>query len=130
MQDIKKLIIWQKAYAVSLAVYHASSNFPKEESYGLTSQIRRAATSIPANIAEGCGRIGNVELGRFAHIALGSSTELESHLLMARDLNMLDQDKYTELESQVSEVRKMLISFIKKIKGLITHHPELKTQNY
>lgn len=77
MRDFRGLSIWQKAYQLTLDVYRASRNFPKEELYGLTSQLRRSAASIPANIAEGCGRDGTAELGRFVQIAMGSASEVE-----------------------------------------------------
>jgi four helix bundle protein len=77
MQDFKKLSVWQKAHILTLEVYKTTSGFPKEETYGLTSQIRRACSSIPSNIAEGCGRKGNVELSRFLQIAVSSASELQ-----------------------------------------------------
>lgn len=85
MGDFKKLAVWEKAHRLTLAVYRASGSFPKDELYGLMSQIRRAAASIPTNIAEGSGRGGDRELVRFLHIALGSANELEYQLLLAKD---------------------------------------------
>ncbi|OGO39129.1 MAG: hypothetical protein A2147_09130 [Chloroflexi bacterium RBG_16_57_8] len=82
----------------------------------MTSQIRRACVSIPANIAEGCGRDGNAELSRFLQIALGSATELEYHVLLARDLDMLTAKDHDWLNSQIDEITKMLISLIQKIR--------------
>jgi four helix bundle protein len=116
MQDFKKLKIWQKAHSLVLAVYSASSSFPNSELYGLTSQIRRSASSVPANIAEGCGRNGSGEFGRFLQIALGSTAELEYHLLLARDLNFLQEKDHNELHDRVDELRKMLISLVQKVK--------------
>ena len=75
MQDFKTLLVWQKAHQLTLAVYPATRTFPSGELYGLTSQIRRACASIPANIAEGCGRGGDMELARFCVIAMGSASE-------------------------------------------------------
>jgi four helix bundle protein len=118
MQDFKNLNVWQKAHVLAIAVYRATSAFPREELYGLTSQTRRACVSIPANIAEGCGRQGNAELNRYLQISLGSARELEYHLLLARDLSFLDDNAYEPLEKQVSEVRRMLISFIKKLREI------------
>jgi four helix bundle protein len=83
MQDFRKLVAWRKAHELTLRVYDVTASFPKDEVYGLTSQMRRASSSIPANIAEGCGRNGNAELARFVYIALGSASELEYHLLLA-----------------------------------------------
>ena len=114
MQDFKKLSVWNKAHLLAVAVYQATSVFPKDELYGLTSQIRRASISIPANIAEGCGRKGNAELGRFLQMSLGSASELEYHLLLANDLKFLSSKEYESLNEQTCEVKRMLTSLIKK----------------
>ncbi len=95
MRDFRKLNVWDKAHRLTLAVYKITKDFPRDEAYGLTSQIRRCSVSIPANIAEGCGRKGEAEFGRFLGIAMGSASELEYHLLLASDLNTLKQ-KTTE----------------------------------
>jgi four helix bundle protein len=116
MQDFKKLVIWQKAHLLAVAVYQATAKFPREEIYGLTSQIRRASVSIPSNIAEGCGREGNAEFNRFLQIASGSTRELEYQLLLAHELTYLEDQNYESLDIQVSEIRKMLITLIKKLK--------------
>ena len=92
MKDFRKLEVWEKAHALTLSVYHAADPFPREELYGLTSQIRRAAVSIPTNIAEGCGRGSEAELARFLQIAMGSASEVEYELLLARDLGFLKLD--------------------------------------
>ncbi len=89
MKDFKSLKVWHKAHQLTLLVYALTRTFPREEMYGLTSQIRRAAASIPANIAEGSGRRSDGELRRFLQIARGSASELEYHLLLARDLGFL-----------------------------------------
>lgn len=81
MRDFRNLKVWEKAYQLTLDVYKTTKGFPKDEMYGLTSQTRRAAASVAANIAEGCGRTGGAELGRFVQIAMGSASELEFHLL-------------------------------------------------
>ena len=113
MQDFKKLKVWEKGHALTLAVYRATARFPKEELYGLTSQIRRAAASVPANVAEGCGRGGRAELARFLVVAMGSASELEYHLLLAHDLEFLEQPEYAILQPQVIEIKRMLSSFIR-----------------
>jgi four helix bundle protein len=100
-----------------LAVYRATQNFPKDELYGLTSQLRRASSSIPANIAEGCGRGGDAELRQFLQIAMGSASELEHHLLLGHDLHYRETAKYQALDEQVTEVKRMLASFIQKLKA-------------
>ncbi len=117
MKDFRKLDVWGKAHQLTLAVYKTTATFPKEELYGLTSQIRRASVSIPANIAEGCGRGSDAELARFFQIAMGSASELEYHLLLARDLDFLKAGDYEQLENNVTEVKRMLTSFIQKLKA-------------
>ena len=117
MRNFKELKVWEKAHRLTLEVYKATASFPKEELYGLTSQIRRAAASVPANIAEGCGRETKVEFARFLQISMGSASELEYHLLLARDLNFLTETIYGPLESHVTEVKRMLTSLIQRIKA-------------
>lgn len=116
MQDYRKLKVWEKSHRLTLEVYKATSLFPKTERYGLSSQIRRACGSIPANIAEGCGRNGTAELIRFLHIAMGSASELDYHLLLAHDLQFLTDGAYKKLEGEITEVRRMLNSLIQKLK--------------
>ncbi len=115
MKAFRELKVWEKSHELTLAVYHATKTFPKQEMYALTSQIRRASASIPANIAEGCGRNGDAELARFCQIAMGSASELEYHLLLARDLRYLNSSDYERIMSEVSEVKRMLTSFIQKL---------------
>ena len=117
MQDFRQLKVWQKSHALTLAIYRATSPFPREEAYGLTGQIRRACSSIPANIAEGCGRGGRVELARFLQIARGSASEVEYHLLLARDLSLLSGNDYDYLNGQLTEVQKVLSSFRDTVKA-------------
>ena len=116
MQDFRTLKVWEKAHQLTLDVYRATMAFPKEEMYGLTSQIRRASSSIPANIAEGCGRGGNAEFKQFLQIAMGSASELEYHLLLARDLHYLNATDYEHLADSAIEVKKMLTALIVKVK--------------
>jgi four helix bundle protein len=97
MQDFRNLKVWQRAHALTLDIYRATEAFPQREIYGLTSQIRRAGASMGANIAEGCGRGGDAELRRFLLIAMGSASELEYHLLLARDLGVLSEDDHERL---------------------------------
>ena len=117
MQDYRQLKVWERSHQLTLAVYKATLTFPKEELYGLTSQIRRAGASIPANIAEGCGRNGDVEFARFLHIAMGSASELDYHLLLARDLHFVDIEVYEQLASELAKVKRMLNSFIQKLRA-------------
>src|SRR5687767_2081537 len=111
-ERFQKLAVWENSHKLTLAVYRHTINFPQAELYGLTSQTRRAASSIPANIAEGCGRDGHAELARFLRIAMGSASELEYHLLLAHDLGFLKPPVYQELERAVIEVKCMLTAFI------------------
>ena len=117
MKNFRDLVVWQKAHQLTLASYRGTARFPKEETYGLTSQIRRCSASIAANIAEGCGKRGNNEFQRFLHIATGSASELEYHFLLARDLGFLTQEDYGKLENAVTEVKKMLAGLIRKIEA-------------
>ncbi len=88
MRDFRQLMVWEKSHQLTLEIYQATGAFPREELYGLTSQIRRAAASIPANIAEGCGKDTETELARYMQISMGSASELEYHLLLAHDLGL------------------------------------------
>ena len=115
MKDFHELKVWQKAHALTLAVYQSTSDFPREERYGLTSQLRRCSASIPANLAEGCGRNGDAELARFCSIAMGSASELEYHLLLARDLKLLKPKDYQELDQRTIELKRMLTALIQKL---------------
>jgi four helix bundle protein len=117
MKDFRDLQVWAKSHALTLTVYRATSSFPKEELYGLTSQMRRSSASIPANIAEGCGRSGNGEFHRFLQISTGSASELEYHILLARDLGFLAQGDFESLTGQVQEVKKMLAGLIKRVES-------------
>ncbi len=117
MQSFKNLKVWEKAHILTLDVYRSSSVFPREEIYGLTSQMRRASASIGANIAEGCCRKGDNEFGRFLQIAIGSASELEYYLLLASDLNLLKRLDYQRLSDEATEVKRMLASLIRKLRA-------------
>lgn len=117
MKDFRDLTVWQKSHALTLDVYGSTRTFPKEELFSLTNQIRRAASSIPANIVEGYGRRSDPEMNRFFQIARGSATELEYHLLLSRDLGYLASTKYNALIQQLTEVEKMLSAFTAKLKS-------------
>ena len=117
MRDFRQLKVWAKAHELTIAVYRATPSFPKDELYGLTSQIRRSCESIRANIAEGCGRTGGAELARFLNIAMGSASELEYHLLLSRDLDLIEATKYQQLAAGVVELKRMLTSFVQKLKA-------------
>jgi four helix bundle protein len=117
VEDFKDLVVWTKAHQLTLAVYQRTRTFPKEEMYGLTSQVRRASASIGANIAEGCGRRSDAEMKRFLQIARGSASELEYHLLLAKDLQFLAADEFKVLEQKVLEVQRMLASLVQRLRG-------------
>jgi four helix bundle protein len=117
MKDFRTLKVWEKSHKLVLVVYEATQSFPKNELYGVTSQIQRAAVSVPTNIAEGCGKDSDAELGRYFKIAMGSSSELEYLLLLAHDLGYLTDASYNHLQTKLVEVRKMLNAFIQKLKA-------------
>lgn len=115
MKDFRGLKVWEKAHRLTLEVYKVTRRFPREELYGLTSQMRRCGTSIAANLAEGCGKRGNNEFQRYLQIASGSASELDYHLLLSRDLQFLSAVDYEALSKELVELRKMLTSLILKV---------------
>ena len=115
MEDFKNLKVGSKAHELTLAIYRRSRQFPRDELYGLTSQIRRASASIGANIAEGCGRRSDPELRRSLQIARGSANELEYHLMLARDLQFLSDEKFSDLESKILEIQRMLAALAARL---------------
>jgi len=117
MQDFRKLEVWQLAHQLALDIYRETQSFPTREQYSLTDQIRRAAVSISANLAEGCGRGGDVEFARFVTIAFGSACELECHLLLARDLQFLSPAAHAACEAKLVSVKRMLSALLKKLKA-------------
>ena len=116
MQDFRKLNVWRKAHQLTLAVYEATRKFPDDERYGLTGQMRRCAASVPTNIAEGCGRSTSGDFARFLDIASGSASELEYHLLLARDLAYIDNSTHERLTAETIEVKQMLASLTRKVR--------------
>ena len=117
MKDFRELEVWKKAHKLTLVVYEVTRVFPRDELYGITSQIRRSCISVPANIAEGCGRGSDAEFARFLQIAMGSASELEYHPLLAHDLALLSTPDYERLASGVTEIKRMLTSLIQKLKA-------------
>ncbi len=115
MEDFKDLKVWSKAHDLTLVIYRQARAFPRDEIYGLTSQMRRAAASIGANIAEGCGRRSDPEMKRFVQIARGSASEVEYHLLLARDLQFLTPDEFIDLESKILEIQRMLAALSQRL---------------
>jgi four helix bundle protein len=119
MRNYRDLQVWGKAHNLTLELYRISRQFPQEETYGVTSQLRRAAVSIGANLAEGCGRRTSTELARFVRIAMGSASELDYHLLLCRDLGFIIGDDFTSSAAKLTEVRKMLTSFLQSVEEQI-----------
>ncbi len=117
MKDFRTLKVWERAHKLTISIYLITKNFPKNEMYGLTSQIRRACSSIPTNIAEGCGKDSQLELTRFLLIEMSSSSELDYLLMLAHELTYIDDQEYMETAKELNEVRRMLNAFIKKIKN-------------
>ena len=115
MRDFKKYEIWQLSHAFTLRIYSSTSLFPKDEMYGITSQIRRASSSIPTNISEGCGRKSDKEFNQFLNIALGSASETEYLIILSRDLNYIDTETFEILEKEINTIK----SKIYKLKQIL-----------
>jgi four helix bundle protein len=127
MGDFKKLDVWQVAHKIVCDVYRETAGFPKTEAYGLTAQLRRSAASVPANLAEGCGRRGDAEFSRYVRISLGSATELEYHLLLSRDIGLLPPSSFESLSGEVLRMQGMLAGLHRTLKRArsspIAHSP-------
>jgi four helix bundle protein len=117
MQDFRNLDVWQKSHELTLAVYKASKAFPDDERFGLTSQLRRGAASIPANLAEGCGRGTDADFGRFVQNAMGSSSEVEYDFLLAKDLDYVAANHYETLNDDITRIKRMLASLLRRIRS-------------
>ncbi len=115
MGDFKKLAVWEKAHQLTLHLYRVTNAFPKAELFGLTSQIRRACASIGANLAEGSGRHRDTEFGRFLLMAIGSASELEYHIILARDLGYMSIEDFAKVRSEVHEVGRMLVALYDRV---------------
>lgn len=115
LKSYKELKVWQKAYHLCLKIYKMTKGFPKEELFGLTSQIRRSSLSIPCNIAEGYGRRSRPEYIRFLNIAYGSLCELETQVLLSGDLNYFKEKELKEVQTEVWEIERMLMALIKSL---------------
>jgi four helix bundle protein len=118
LKDFKELRVWSKAHELTMLVYKLTRAFPRDEVYGLTSQVRRSAASIGANIAEGCGRHSDGEMTRFLQIARGSASETEYHLLLAKDLGFLQEADFQVVEQAVVVVQRMLTALVQKVQPL------------
>ena len=115
MQDFRELKVWQKAHSLTLAVYRETRGFPREELYGLTSQLRRTAASVPANLAEGRCRPTDRDFGRFVAITLGSAAEVDYFLTLAHDLGLIKPEQFATHQREVNEIKKMLSSLHSKL---------------
>lgn len=114
MQDFRNLEVWKRAHELVLIAYRITENFPRSEMFGLSSQIRRASSSIPTNLAEGCGRT-QAEFARFVQIALGSACELEYELLLVKDLGLITHDVYASTNEKMSDVKRMLQALLRRV---------------
>jgi four helix bundle protein len=117
MRDFRQIKVWVKSHKLTIEIYRITLRFPREEQYGLTSQLRRASASIAANISEGYGRGGNAELARFLQMSVGSAYEVEYHALLARDLQYIDLAAYDGLQNQIIEVKRMLVALLVKVRS-------------
>jgi four helix bundle protein len=115
MKDFRNLKVWEKAHELTLDFYRLTAGFPRNELFGLTAQIRRCVASIPANIAEGCGKLGNAEFHRFLQVSCGSSNELEYHLLLAKDLGYVNQTDYGPAQEKLVQLKRMLVALTAKV---------------
>jgi four helix bundle protein len=117
MKDYRKILAWQKSHELVLQIYGLTEKFPKHELFGLTSQLRRAAVSVPTNIAEGYGRTTDVEIARFMDISLGSVNQMEYLLLLCMELKYITKDSSDQIFPKLVEIRKMLIAFVKTLRN-------------
>jgi four helix bundle protein len=118
MRDFRKYLVWKLGHEITLEVYSLTCNFPNDEKYGLTSQMRRASSSIPANIAEGCGRESEVEFKRFLSIANGSASELEYFLILVKDLKFIPEENMKDVADKVDRLKRSLNKLISKLNAV------------
>jgi four helix bundle protein len=116
MRNYKDLKVWEKSHQLTIEVYKSTQTFPSDERFGLSSQMRRACASIPANLAEGCGRRSEGDMARFVQIAMGSGAELSYHLLLARDLGLLRNNAFQHLDSELGQIMRMLSAVAQKVR--------------
>jgi four helix bundle protein len=117
LKNYKELNVWKKSYTLCLYIYKVTKSFPKSEIYGLTSQIRRSAVSIPSNIAEGYGRKTTLEYVKFLYIAYGSVCELETQVMISGDLGYVETERLGELRGEIGDVERMLKAMIKSLEN-------------
>ncbi len=117
MKDFKKLAVWQRSHKLTIQIYEATRQFPKDEIFGQVSQLRRAVASIPTNIAEGCGRRTNAELANFLNIASGSASEVEYEILLAKETGYISEEQCASWTLEIREIRSMLAAYMKTLKA-------------
>ena len=115
MRDFKKYDIWKLSHVFTLKIYETTKLFPKDELYGIVSQIRRASSSVPTNISEGCGRTSDAEFNRFLTIALGSASEVEYLIILSKDLNYIDENSFTELNQEINTIKRKIYTLKQKL---------------
>ncbi len=118
MQDYKSLKVWQNSHKFTLEIYNITAHYPKDEQWGLVSQMRRSSYSIPTNIAEGCGRRTNDDFAHFLQMSLGSANEIEYQILLSADLNYISSEQQERLNSEIKYIKSMLVNLISKVKGV------------
>ena len=116
MRDFKKYDIWKLSHLFTLKIYEITKSFPQEEIYGLISQIRRASSSVPTNISEGCGRDSDAEFNRFLTIALGSASEVEYLIILSKDLNYLEEDSFIKINEDINTIKRKIYTLKQKLK--------------
>ncbi len=117
MKDFRQLQIWDRSHKLTLQIYRITRGFPTDERYGMVSQMRRSSSSVPTNIAEGCGRNTDADFARFLDHSMGSATELEYQLILSRDLGYISTDEYTETNGELTEIKRMLNAFLQKLRA-------------
>ncbi len=115
MRNFLNLEIWKKSHLLTLKIYKTTKQFPKDEIFGLTSQMRRSSSSIPTNIAEGCGRNSNPQLINFLQISTGSCSELQYQIILCKELSYINEDIFNELHNEVIDVRRMIFAYLNKL---------------
>ncbi len=117
MKDFRQLQIWERSHQLTLRIYRITRQFPSEERYGLIAQMRRSGSSIPTNIAEGCGRNSEADFARFLDHSMGSASELEYQLILSHDLGYLPADQFAEISSELIEIKRMINAFLQKLRA-------------
>ena len=117
MQNFRDLNVWQKSHRLTLEVYRITADFPRDERFGLTSQLRRAWAPIGANLAEGCCRRSDKDFARFVDHALGSASEVENFLLLASDLGFIPNPRYEVLDERIREIKRMLTGLVHRLRS-------------